>query len=789
MDIDDFRSLAMTSAALYYRYLEANGRGYAETRVYKIEQTADGFLLKLASRLSAEVSPDSLEFKVCGKLYTAHQINPVSYDAQAATLLLRPQNQRLFNLIASASPADLLLCSDLKFLVKRVYNWYDSFGSRIHLSRPAPSLPPPAEYFGDQPTLEQQAAIRGALTEPFSYIWGAPGTGKTRCVLANCIIALLRAGKKVLLTAPTNNAVEQMLFGLIPVLEQAGYSADCALRLGLPSRAFAKQYSAACESAGLAQRTASAERQLKIYQDYLALRAEAAVLSSAKEKVSALADRTMQFREDYVKARMQQRAHRQELTSLHAQKTLAVKEMNDLLRDIAASERSMHSLRSRLGKLFSTEAYQKRVRQLEALYRSLKESKELSSAVSSKIKETDDQISQLEDSCSAFISEGRSLAREAYFTVRFSPKLQKLFSSTKALSDPQDRSDFFSAIDDMLRSNEQKQEPYEAYRALSDEELSARMDALTQELKELQCAERDRYSGKSIIACTVDRYISAFPPGADSTFVPNHIFMDEAGYCCLIKAATLLARNVPVTLLGDHMQLPPVCEMNDSAFSGSASSVFLWSQSSIYLEDLFEKNFDQMLCDYKEGAEPAFRNMPKYDLTLTHRFGDAIASVLARSVYPADFSSANPGGTSILILDAPRAPSGKRQSISEVHAIDQFLAAECPQDYAILTPYHGQRNLLSRSFPKAAKDGRILTVHASQGREWDTLIFSPVDNSSGSLWFANSLLQESRGKAVINTAISRAKRQLVIACDRAFWESRPEQLIAQLIDAASAFPR
>ena len=77
-------------------------------------------------------------------------------------------------------------------------------------------------------------------------------------------------------------------------------------------------------------------------------------------------------------------------------------------------------------------------------------------------------------------------------------------------------------------------------------------------------------------------------------------------------------------------------------------------------------------------------------------------------------------------------------------------------------------------------------MHASQGREWDTLIFSPVDNSPGSLWFADSLSAKSRGKSIINTAVSRAKKQLVLVCDRSFWESNRNQLISQLIVSADA---
>ena len=38
-------------------------------------------------------------------------------------------------------------------------------------------------------------------------------------------------------------------------------------------------------------------------------------------------------------------------------------------------------------------------------------------------------------------------------------------------------------------------------------------------------------------------------------------------------------------MLGDHMQLPPICEMNDDEFSGENELVAMYAQSALYLED------------------------------------------------------------------------------------------------------------------------------------------------------------------------------------------------------------
>lgn len=789
MDIAEFRLLAMNSAELYYQYLEKNGRGRVITRLHKIEPKSSGIVLNLASRFSAGNSLDSLIFELRGTPYTPHQINPVSYDAQAATLFIQPHDRHLFDLIASANPAELSIYSDLKFLVRRVYDWYKHFGVDIHLPSAVPSSPLPSEFFGDPPTPEQRTAIKGALSAPLSYIWGAPGTGKTHCVLSNCVIAYLLAKKKVTLVAPTNNAVEQMLFGLMPVLEKAGFPADCVLRLGVPSAKFAARYPAACESTGLGSRISAIDRQVKIYQNCLALREEARKLALVKSHFPVVADCAVQLQHKYAETCIQLQEHQQNLISLRTQKALAVKAMEHLLQEISEMEQKMRGLRFSIGRFFSLPSCKEQERKLEDLYRSLTEKKELSRTASDKMVEMKDRIRQLNNSYQSCTSEAQSLREGMCAMVSFDRPLLKAVSSIDILSASSDFSGFFSALDESILLNQQ-QEQYEAYSAVDDDELSARVDALMREREMLENADQNKYEGKSVVAATIDRYISAFPPDADYSYSPDHIFMDEAGYCCLIKSAVLLAANVPITLLGDHMQLPPVCEMNDDAFRNpSMSPVLLWSQSSIYLEDVFAKSFDRMLSDYLNGVEPSFGDMPKYDLTLTHRFGSAIASVLASNVYSPDFCSANPDGTSILVLDAPYAPSPKRASIAEVDAIERFLQEFRIRDsYAILTPYRAQVSLLSHRFPKAAKDGRILTVHASQGREWDTLIFSPVDSSPGSLWFSDSLSQKSRGKAIINTAVSRAKKQLVIVCNRSFWECNRGQLISQLIANGDNIP-
>ena len=48
------------------------------------------------------------------------------------------------------------------------------------------------------------------------------------------------------------------------------------------------------------------------------------------------------------------------------------------------------------------------------------------------------------------------------------------------------------------------------------------------------------------------------------------------------------------------------------------------------------------------------------------------------------------------------------------------LKKQYQNEFVILTPYKKQVRLLNNSLPKERNDLKILTVHGSQGREWDT---------------------------------------------------------------------
>ena len=105
---------------------------------------------------------------------------------------------------------------------------------------------------------------------------------------------------------------------------------------------------------------------------------------------------------------------------------------------------------------------------------------------------------------------------------------------------------------------------------------------------------------------------------------------------------------------------------------------------------------------------------------------------------------------------------------------------------AVLAPYAAQVRALSNKLPDFQKQNKVLTVHKSQGQEWDTVIYSVCDIGNGKRpWFTDSENSLSNGLNNINTAISRAKKTLIVVCNPDEWNFFKGQLITGIVNVAT----
>ncbi|MDR3318671.1 MAG: hypothetical protein LBS99_04470 [Clostridiales bacterium] len=624
----------------YYDYLEETGKGliFFDTvgteRVFEDAGKKCLYRLRLDKKLK---NTDQLMLWARDKAYLPNHVKIILWDEDKKDLVIQVINKKAkeeLTGLENFEQKDVKIVLDLKYLVSRTGKWFESHEVVL----------PPPKTFTQLTAVEgtsdgQKQAVEFCLNHGFSYVWGAPGSGKSKYVLVNAVLNLFRAGKKVSIVAPTNNAIEQSLKCVIERFDAEGVDRNNIIRLGTPSKAFADSFPEVVEIRGVSQIITALTKQKELLEDIQKFKTERETMS---EIVAAL--------------------------------------------EAKASGNGT------------------------------------------------------------------------------------LSGAAKAM------------LGNMEREFAEKQKLYAAYADDGADEIKKRIEELNDQLAEDENQTADgRINALSVIGCTVDHYIGYFSQGGNPSMF-DRIFLDEAGYCSLVKAAALFSGKIPVTFLGDHFQLPPVCEMDDDLIAGEENrEVFVWAQSALYLADLIENGTETEFARYMKKLPPSFQKMEKINLTETYRFGQNLLDILCRSVYKTQLNSKNTDGITIEIINAPKRTltDKKRANPDEAEAIREFLRKNILRlgDIAVLAPYKNQVSLLRKNCYRFIGDN-ILTVHGSQGREWDTVILSVCDTTDK--YFTDSNNPRSNGRLILNTAISRVKKKLVIVCDESYWTKQNGQLLCEL---------
>lgn len=592
------KTALINATSIYYEYLQNHNLGCEQLQILgiNIQEAIIKFFIK-----AKFVNTDSLMLDVCGR-YT-----PLSeeagfcvlfYDEKTGILAIECLDFALLEKIEKHKN-DIKLFSDLKFLIRNLEMFFENAKSFALPTKNPPlakkpllaqnPLSPTKSNSSQSPSTaqnqhieidssfapkdylnaEQKSALMCALSEPFSYIWGAPGSGKTQVVLFEALLYYIYNGLPVCVLAPTNSALEQVLIALISKFDTLGLNREKILRLGTPSNAFLEKYTEVCDP--------------------------------------------------------------------------------------------------------------------QVLQKKAKDS---------------------------------------------------LFSST---------------------------------------------------------TPKARLKEALLIGMTMDGFIKKHSSlGIDFC----HFFLDECAFTPLIKALVLTTQNTPITLLGDHKQLMPICEMPTSQIKGEKIWANLFNLSSLFLEDffahsaeisapIFSKSQSSPLCfTQNNSAKTAF-----CILRQTHRYGDNLAKILDSHIYHNGLKGKQEN-TQIFYIDCPNAIIEDKQNITEARAIATLtkeldkqkspLSQNDFSDFAIITPFIKQKKLLSDC---GVSYRRIWTIHGSQGQEFDTVIFSPV--------MLHHHLTDSRNtnaSYALNVAISRIKKQLIIVCDRAYWLRFRGQFLSEILANALPFP-
>lgn len=185
----------------------------------------------------------------------------------------------------------------------------------------------------------------------------------------------------------------------------------------------------------------------------------------------------------------------------------------------------------------------------------------------------------------------------------------------------------------------------------------------------------------------------------------------------------LMTCGCPVTMLGDHLQLPPVCEVDEEAVETGITDrsksgdpmryVYMWDQSALFSEGyIHDKDTGYMEEAYLNSYPPRFDITKQVDLTASHRFGNNLAKMLDECVYHNGIKGLAKDPLHLICIDTYCKSKVDRENMAEVAAVGRFLDEfKDLGSYAILTPYKVQVKELEKAYPEL-KDN-ILSVHKS----------------------------------------------------------------------------
>lgn len=801
MDEISFRESVIAACEKYHKFLQSKGGGCTKSTVLAFHRdhfSATDFVCQLNEKLTHLESCEV--FVRNGK--TSH-ISILKYKCGKDGIFVTLRVGKNPDMFADLNPSDIEIRSDITFLIERLGAFYRK--NALDFSPKGAIIPPPYTLSTDlTPSDAQRIAIEEVFFNPVSYIWGPPGSGKTNVVLAECVLNYIHEDERIFLLAPTNNAVEQMLRSVLPTLKRSGIDLHTVYRLGTASEAFANEYPEVVASvevnqfiADLADQKERLKNELdtsqRFYAQLEANEKQFSFIASLQNDISEFYSLQKEF--DELQPAIQ---NAKNVLSAYAQESDSAKKKYEAKRkeyqetDVTVTELSSQLFRVR--RFFWNR--QKREQLSAALAKLIPLRDELraqkadlekaSEACFRRVDSALDICNLLKNQSANIEQKQQDLLDDILISPFASDPFKTLFNDLRSKSE----ADALATFDNLLHDLSIEHELFRQNPPRSLEEINADLSALDEKLAaSAQNPKLQQFEKARVIAGTVHSALKWLSPAAGKPAA--HVFLDEAGYTSLALGTAVFACQCPVTFLGDHYQLAPICEMK--SIPEWNKEVSLFSLPCAYLSELLYCSMSKFYELYNElnkkknekAIHPSFFTLPTFPLDKSFRFNDDLAMVLSQHIYPDRFFGVATSDFEIEVLDAknPFPKAHNNTSLSEVHAIRNYF--QCHPDIqsgtvTVLSPYNNQRELLIENLSEF--NCAISTVHRAQGLEFDTVILSCVDKADP--FFMNSNLHI--GRSVLNTAVSRAKKRLVIACDVSYWSRQPGQLIYELIRLGAA---
>jgi len=581
---------------------------------------------------------------------------------------------------------------------------------------PSSTTIPPLESHVNMPNQSQLEAIKKSQSLPLSFIWGPPGTGKTK-TLARIVECFLKQGMRILVVAHSNAAVDEATEDIAEILKNTEYyTQGQIIRLG-----------------NYQKHTLETKYNFVIFEEIVeklaeTLKRKKEVLEECKNRVEQKLKPLTSVWEDIQK----REALLGEVKQLINIQNSIEKEITGIRTQIAQWENDLDKLRIKLHKAKSSgilkrfflglnpEKIQQEINQLTVL---LNDTQNKLHERKLKLQEIKYQRSVKEKDIDSLQQRTNSLLKNLGLSKeRIEIEIQKLIAEKKRISD--------------------------------------QIKEIQNELNKLP---KHVLSKAKVICTTLTKTFSAqeFP---DTPF--DVLVVDEASMAPMPYLYWALGRcRKSAVIVGDFLQLPPIC-VSESNIAKK------WLGRNIYqhlhIDTPSKAKRDKRVCllDTQYRMNPAISSISNEmfyegllkDDTITHTLNmcDGLSEFPLTII---DTTSASPW--------CSRLRSGSRFNI--YHALLAVTAAKKilenkHYEVGIITPYTAQTKLI-RKIAEDMKIDRIhvATVHRFQGGETDIVIFDTVESPGVKIApMLGEVDKKSDTACLLNVAITRAKYKIFL---------------------------
>lgn len=599
---------------------------------------------------------------------------------------------------------------------------------------------------------DQINAIRAACGSDVHFIWGPPGTGKTKTIGA-LVVALLNQNLRVLVLSHTNIATDHAIASVIELLKNSKeYQEGKILRYGnvhpssnLPEEVIPRKI---IESRYREDKNKLAE--LKTKHEEIKSRLE------KLEKIKAC------FNEYQEKT---QKLHqlKKELEELEEKLQYLDLRNQELLTQLKKTQEKLNQMQSagQLKKLLLNLRLKQTQKEKNQIEEELQEIESKRAKIASRIEELKRIIEPANAETASYADQlGKLLKEENVNLANLSSKIEELEQDAQKIKNGIKR------IQTRLKKSEE--------RLLAELVEKAKVVATT-----LTIAALNRLFTK-------ERFDAVVVDEASMAPLPSLYFV------------TGLAKKKAV-VIGDFRQLPPIV-------TASSKMAQKWLGRDIFDQAGIQKTIDKnqeeprlTMLRYQYRMHPDISSLSNAIFyhgqlrdALSEEMLQEISEVLNRSPFTkmplalCDLSSVNPR------INRPAEIGGRYNLYSAAIAAElaKEMARAGIKRIGVISPYYFQFRIIKRIIEENKNISsaiKVATVHGFQGMEEDVIIFDvaegPLQHNSPSP-LINGVELTSQAAKLINVALTRPKAQLIIVANVDYLKSKldPRSIIIQVLE-------